>query len=129
VEWASRLRRLAMTGRDLLSRGAAGVRGFAGRTVETVSAAASATVAAAKQLPALARRMLVRVRAFANGWMLVLWQLRTPVLLALGVGGTVAVACYLAGPVFAAAVGGLASAKDTLAARMRRVAREFGPVT
>jgi hypothetical protein len=60
-------------------------------------------------------------------WPTLAWKLRTPVLLALGVGGTLAFACYMAGPMVASAVGGLAGAKDTFRTRLRRVA-DFGPM-
>ena len=42
-------------------------------------------------------------------------------LLALSVGGVVAWGCYVAGPLIAAAVGGLAGAAETLSARARRL--------
>ncbi len=47
--------------------------------------------------------------------------MRGPVLLALSVGGVVAWGCYVAGPVIAATVGGLAGAAETLSARARRL--------
>ncbi len=71
-----------------------------------------------------------KVAAIAHSvpsWSGFVWQLRTPVLLAVGVGGTLAIGCYPAGPLVASAVGGLAGAKEALRARLRRAAREFGP--
>jgi hypothetical protein len=54
-------------------------------------------------------------------WPVLAWKLRTPVLLALGVGGTLAVACYMAGPLFASAVSGLAGMSEVLKAKARRL--------
>ena len=42
-------------------------------------------------------------------------------MLALSVGGIVAWGCYVAGPVIASAIGGLAGAAETLSARARRL--------
>jgi hypothetical protein len=50
-----------------------------------------------------------------------IWRMRGPVLLALSVGGVVAWGCYVAGPIIAATVGGLAGAVETLSARARRL--------
>jgi hypothetical protein len=58
-------------------------------------------------------------------WPLLMWKLRTPVLLALGVGGTLAVACYCAGPLVASAVSGVAGMTEVLKGKARRLHEQF----
>jgi hypothetical protein len=58
-------------------------------------------------------------------WPLLAWKLRTPVLLALGGGGTLAVACYLAGPFVASAVSGCAGMTEVLKGKARRLHEQF----
>jgi hypothetical protein len=64
---------------------------------------------------------LRRVAAGIRRLPVLIWQLRGPVLLALSVGGVVAWGCYVAGPLIASAVGGLAGAAETLTAQARRL--------
>jgi hypothetical protein len=58
-------------------------------------------------------------------WPLLAWKLRMPVLLAIGVGGTLAVACYLAGPLVASAVSGVAGMTEVLKGKARQAQRQF----
>jgi hypothetical protein len=58
-------------------------------------------------------------------WPTLMWRPRTPVLLALGVGGTLALACYLAGPLVASAVSGLAGMTEVLKGKARRLHEQF----
>jgi hypothetical protein len=58
-------------------------------------------------------------------WPALAWRLRTPVLLALGVGGTLAFACYMAGPVVASAVSGMAGMSEVLKMKARRLHRQW----
>jgi len=68
----------------------------------------------------VAGRVVRSAKTTARGWLTAVWRLRRPVLLALGVGGVVAVACYWSGPLVASAVSGIASAAELLTARVRR---------
>jgi hypothetical protein len=62
-------------------------------------------------------------------WPMLAWKLRTPVLLALGVGGTLAVACYLSGPLVASAVSGVAGMAEVLKGKARRLHEQFSAQT
>jgi hypothetical protein len=63
------------------------------------------------------RRLAAGIRRLPG----LIWRMRGPVLLALSVRGVVAWGCYVAGPLIASAVGGLAGAAETLSARARRL--------
>jgi hypothetical protein len=58
-------------------------------------------------------------------WPILMWKLRTPVLLALGVGSTLAVGCYLAGPLVASAVSGVAGMTEVLKGKARRLHQQL----
>jgi hypothetical protein len=89
-------------------------------------------VRAVVALPATSRRLAVgswrsalsgcrRLAASAKGWPAVAWRLRGPVLMAVSVGGAIGWGCYVAGPIIASTVGGLAGAAETLSARAKRL--------
>jgi hypothetical protein len=123
----SALKRLLAATRRAASRVVSGIGRFGrwlGRAVCGLPAATRRVAAAGwRRTVGGLRRLLVAVR----GWPALAWRLRGPVLMAVGVGGAVAWGCYVAGPVIASAVGGLAGAAETLSARARR--RQAGSTT
>ncbi|HEY1377750.1 MAG TPA: hypothetical protein VGF55_13205 [Gemmataceae bacterium] len=121
AERPSPLRRLLAKVRRAAGAVTAGVCGFARRAAAAVAGAPRAVAARVAGAWITTRGMVAAVARSVPAWPGLVWRLRAAVLLAVGVGGTVAVACYLAGPAVAAAVGGLAGARDTLRAHARRL--------
>jgi hypothetical protein len=61
----------------------------------------------------------------AQQWLTFVWHLRGPVLLALGAGSAVGLACYVAGPLVASLVSGLSGTSAALDAQVRRMHRRM----
>jgi hypothetical protein len=110
----------------------AATRRTASRVTTAIGRFGRWVVGAVRRLPANARKLAVTswrlagiclrsLVAGARRLAALTWRLRGPVLLALSVGGVVAWGCYVAGPLIASAVGGLAGAAETLSARARRL--------
>ena len=115
-----------------LKRLLAAARRTAGRVVSGIGRCGRWLGRAIRNLPATTRRLAAAawrrtvsgmrwLLVAARGWPALAWRLRGPVLMALSVGGAVAWGCYVAGPLIASAVGGLAEAAETLSARARRL--------
>jgi hypothetical protein len=56
-------------------------------------------------------------------WLTFVWRLRGPVLLALGAGSAIGLACYVAGPLVASVVSGVSGTWAALDAQVRRMHR------
>jgi hypothetical protein len=69
----------------------------------------------------IAGRVARSANTAARTWLAAVWRLRRPVLLALGVGGAVGLACFYSGPLVASIVSGFASGAELLTARARRL--------
>jgi hypothetical protein len=117
---------------SLLKRSLAAARRTAKRMTAAVGRFGRRVGGAVRRLPAMTGRLaraswrkawtgVRRLAAAARRLPALIWRLRGPVLLALSVGGVVAWGCYVAGPLIASAVGGLAGAAETLTARARRL--------
>jgi hypothetical protein len=117
----SLFKRLLAAARQTVSRMTAAVGRFGRRVVGAVRRLPTTTGRLAQASWRMAWAGLRRVGAAARRLPAVIWRLRGPVLLALSVGGVVAWGCYVAGPLIASAVGGLAGAAETLTARARRL--------
>lgn len=113
-------------------------QGWLGRLAGTAKAAGGKVVN-------LARRTKARVAQVAPGWLAsgwgrlkvlaqgcwaflvgvagTSWQARQPLLLALGVGSVIGLGCYLAGPLVASTVSGLAAFVGSLVASARNAVR------
>jgi hypothetical protein len=115
----SALKRLLAATRRTFSRVTAGVGRFGPWVFGAVCSLPATTRKIAGASCRLARTVLRQLSAAVRRLAGLTWRLRGPVLVALSVGGVVAWGCYVAGPLIASTIGGLAGAAETLSARAR----------
>jgi hypothetical protein len=117
----SMLKRLLAATRRTTNRTTSAIGRFGRWVVEIVRDLPRNAVRLAAASYRLAWRGLRWLGTSARRLPVLIWRMRGPVLLALSVGGLVGWGCYVAGPIIAAGVGGLAGAAQTLTARAKRL--------